>query len=522
VNLRIPRPTPQQTFFILNVAIGLLAGGISIMLHLMIFQLMDWFGTHDGFTLKSFLYGGLSLLAGAYITTRLMPVTSGSGIPRTKILLSVHHGIIHTREWLTKIVTTVLSLSSGVPLGSEGPTIAIAAGIGSSLGRKFQLAEKQVKSLVYAGCAAGIAAAFNTPIAAVIFTMEEVIGSTSTKALGPILISSLVASVTAAALIGQNSVFTPVHYAFNSPFELLFYLAIGIVAALGGTLFIQNIILIKRLTKKFFKHHRLTLIMSSFLLVGALSQMVAEVPGNGLVTINNLLQGQIVSWQVLLALLMAKFIACAFCYGAAISGGILMPVLFLGAALGGLFGSIAINVLNLDQVEIGAYCLVGMGAFFASVIRTPFTSIILVFEMTRDYRIVLPLMLANLTAYFLSEWMERGSVYEKIALYEGYELPSHDDENILEQATVEDVYVRHPLPTREKLPFVRLIYPDQSLSYAMVKLKRIGGRDPLKVVNRLDPGMVLGEITLQNIFDHIKHSDLQPPAPPQESHHGII
>lgn len=227
---RILKLDKNQKFFLLNLLTGVAAGGVAIILHQSIHYLTAFFGTDVGFTLKSYLLGGVSLFIGSFISTKIMPTCSGSGIPRTKILLSVHHGIIRTKEWLTKIVTSIFSLASGVPLGSEGPTIAIAAGVGSSLGRYFQLSERKVKSLVYAGCSAGIAAAFNTPIAAVIFTMEEIIGNSSAKSMGPILISSLVASVTAAALIGQNSVFSPVHYSFNDPKELLFYLGLGIMA----------------------------------------------------------------------------------------------------------------------------------------------------------------------------------------------------------------------------------------------------------------------------------------------------
>lgn len=497
----------QQKFFVLNLITGLAAGIISILLHQGIHFLMKIFGTGHGFTLKSFLLGGASLALGSYIVTRVMPACSGSGIPRTKVLLAVHHGIISTKEWTAKIIATIFSLASGIPLGSEGPTIAISAGVGSTLGRKFKLPERKVKSLVYAGASAGIAAAFNTPIAAVIFTMEEIIGNSSAKSMGPILISSLIASITAAALIGQNSVFTPVHYEFNSSFELLFYLALGVIAGVSGSLFTSNIISVKKLTKKYFKHHKLSMAMFSFLIVGLISIQVPDITGNGLNVVNRLLHGELTSFSTLALLLILKFIACAFCYGAGISGGILMPVLFLGAALGGLFGSISINVLNLDHVQIGAYCLVGMGAFFASVIRTPFTSVILVFEMTRDYRIVLPLMLASLVSYFLSSKLTPLSMYERVAKFEGYELPGHEDEDLLNQTIVEDVYRPILSELETPLPYAQIVYPDQSLSYALVKLRRAEESMSLKVVDRMKPTQVLGEITMENVFDFLSKRD---------------
>lgn len=496
----------KQKFFILNLVTGLAAGGVSILLHQGIYYLMRIFETSSGFTLKSFILGGISLALGSYIV-KLVPACAGSGIPRTKVLLAVHHGIISTKEWTTKIVATILSLASGVPLGSEGPTIAIAAGVGSSLGRNFQMPERKVKSLVYAGASAGIAAAFNTPIAAVIFTMEEIIGNSTVKSMGPILISSLVASITAAALVGQNSVFTPVSYSYNSSYELIFYLALGVFAGIAGPLFISQIIAVRQLTKKYFKHHKFTLSMFAFLVVGAISLYVPEISGNGLAIVNQLLQGQVRGWDVLAVLLIVKFIACAFCYGAGISGGILMPVLFLGAVLGSLFGIISTHVFDLSEIEVGSYCLVGMGAFFAAVMRTPFTSIIIVFEMTHDYRIVLPLMLACLVSYFLSERIKPGTIYERVAHDEGYELPGHEDEDLLHQTTVEEIYLAKEGQLKENLPYDRYVYPDQSLSVALVKLRRQEASEGLIVVDRMNPQVMLGEITLQNVFDFLSRKE---------------
>jgi len=499
---------PEQKFFVLTIVTGFLAGGIAILLKVSVHKLMHIFGTDHAFTWFSFLVGGASLMLGGYITSRLLPTCSGSGIPRTKIIIAVHHGVIHSKEWLVKLGATILSLSSGVPLGYEGPTIAITAGVGSSLARKFNFKERRVKELMYVGSAAGIAAAFGTPIAAVLFVMEEMIGSMKTKSMGPILISSLIASVTASALMGQNSMFTPVSYSMNSPVELLFYLALGAVTGVMGPFFVDNILGVKKLTKKFFKHHQMMPILFSFLVVGVASLATTEILGNGLETVNKILQGQIIDLQLIIVLIILKFITCAFCYGAGISGGILMPVLFLGAAIGALFGSLANHTLGISEIQLGAYALVGMGAFFASVIRTPFTSVILVFEMTRDYRIILPLMLGNLVAYFISNKISHGSIYETMSRYEGIELPSHDEEDTLMNITVEHVYSSTDNRLKNSLSYSELIYLDQSLSYAIVKLKRLGGQQALIVVDRLDPLHQHGTLSLQQVFDYLQSQTL--------------
>ncbi len=432
-----------------------------------------------------------------------MPTTGGSGVPRIKILLAVHHGIIHAREWITKFFTTLLTLSSGAPLGYEAPIIFITGGVGSTLARYWGFSEKKLKDLVYVGCAAGIAAAFNTPIAAVIFVFEEITGTMSTKSMGPILISSLIASITASTLIGRNSIFTPQTYSFNDPKELFFYLAMGLVAGVAGPLFIKSTLTVKKISMTFFKHHRLTPMLFAFIVVGLLSLLSPEVPGNGLETINEYLLGNVPAIESLLILLVLKFIASALCNGSGMSGGIMLPIMFFGAVIGGLFGQIATYLLGIDHMQIGAFCLVGMGAFFASVIRTPFTSVILVFEMTRDYRIVLPLMVANLISYFLSEKISPGSIYEKSAHFEGYELPHHDEEDLLVQATVEEVYVSDKGQFDTNPSFAEVIYPDQSLSYALIKLKKNKSKKHLKVVNRVNPKEIYGTISLDNILDYL-------------------
>lgn len=499
---------PEQKFFVLTIITGFVAGIIAILLKVSVHELMHLFGTDRAFTWISFLIGGLSLMLGGYISSKFMPVCSGSGIPRTKIIIAVHHGVIRSKEWIVKLFTTILSLSSGVPLGYEGPTIAITAGVGSSLARKFSFKERKVKELMYVGSAAGIAAAFGTPIAAVLFVLEEMIGNMKTKSMGPILISSLIASVTASALMGQNSMFTPLSYSLNSPVELIFYLALGVMTGVMGPFFVDNILAVKKLTKRFFKHHQMMPILFSFLIVGLASLVTSEILGNGLETVNKILQGEIVDLQLIIVLIILKFITCAFCYGAGISGGILMPVLFLGASIGALFGYLANHTLGLSEIQLGAYALVGMGAFFASVIRTPFTSVILVFEMTRDYRIILPLMLGNLVAYFVSSKISHGSIYETMSRYEGIELPSHDEEDTLMNITVEHVYQKIDKKLTKPLPFAELIYLDQSLSYAIVKLKRLGGQHPLVVVDRLDPLHQHGTLTLAQVFDYLQSQTL--------------
>lgn len=504
MKLKIKAPSADQQFFLLTLFTGLAAGLIAIALQKSVEHIKHFilpFG--ESFGVKTFVLGGLLVLTGGLLSTRYMKILAGSGIPRLKILLAVHHGYISTKEWVLKIFTTVLTLGSGVPMGHEAPTIFIAGGVGSSLGRKFNFKEKRLKDLIYVGSAAGIAAAFNTPIAAVVFVLEEIIGSMSTKAMGPILISALVASVTASTLNGQNSIFTPSSYSFSDPKELFFYLAVGIVAGVAGPFFISNSIGVKKITLKFFKHHRLTPILMAFLIVGALSFIHTKIPGSGLNFINELLGGQVPGVQELIIVLILKFIAIALCSGSGMSGGIMLPIMLLGACLGGLFGQLSSYLIGISTIQIGAYCLVGMGAFFASVIRTPFTSIILVFEMTRDYRIVLPLMVANLVSYVIAEKIYPGSIYEAIAKCDGYELPGHEEDDVLANLSVGSAFEADARELPHPLPYSEVTYPDQSLTQALAKLRHNRHQNQLIVVDRMNPKSQLGVLKLQHILDLI-------------------
>jgi CIC family chloride channel protein len=277
---------------------------------------------------------------------------------------------------LGKFVATVLTLGSGVPLGLEAPTISISAGVGSFLGQKLFHNPRRLKDLVHIACAAGISAAFKTPIAAVIFTLEEMIGNLNARAFGPILIGSLVASVTASSFTGENSIFIVTSYSLGHPSELIFYLGLGLGAGLAGPLFVRNIIGVKKISKKIFKHHVITPMIMGVLLTGLFSFYHPLIPGSGVRLINELLAGENFEVEVLIGIVLLKFLASAFCYGLGMSGGILLPTMVIGAVFGTLWGVLSATILNYNDIQIGAYALVGIGAFLAAVLKTPFTSIV--------------------------------------------------------------------------------------------------------------------------------------------------
>lgn len=558
--------TEERTFFALTILTGVAAGLVAVSLHQITYALTDWMGTNRSFDLRAFLLGGGGLLLSSYFTWRHFPSSSGSGIPGVRVALAVFHGRIEFKNTLAKYFTTIFSLSSGLSLGREGPTVAITSGIGSTLGSMFSLSKARIKALVAIGSAGGIAAAFHTPIAAVIFTLEEVVGDlNATKVLGPVIISAVVASVTAQMLLGGEShTFDQLHYTLSNPRELIIYLVLGIICAFLGTLWVRSVLWTRAINLKIFKHHKLTPTMVVFVIIAGISLVYPRVLGSGHDTIAEALNSLLLDWKFLAALFLFKFIATSLSYSTGASGGLFMPTLLMGAMLGALVGAIAGQLFPEFTENAGAYALVGMGAFFVAVIRTPFTSIIMVFEMTRNYNIILPLMIANGVSYILSNHLLKGSVYENLSEQDGIRLPTRDDNEVLESLVVEDAMVEEPITLNSSLtvkeawegvkgqefsgyPLVRnglldgmistnqlramvakgelekrlsdfaerkviTIHPDQSLLVAFHKLDRFQV-SRLPVVSRLNDKRLIGIITAEDIVSkfgyHIKEEEKQ-------------
>lgn len=542
----------DRTFFALTLITGAAAGLVAVSLHQITYALTDWIGTNRSFDLRALILGGLALFFSSWLTWRHFPSTSGSGIPGVRVALAVFHGKIELKNTIVKYITTVFSLSSGLSLGREGPTVAIASGIGSWLGTTFSLPKARVKALVAIGSAGGIAAAFHTPIAAVIFTLEEVVGDlNATKVLGPVIISAVVASITAQVLLGgEPHAFDQLHYSLSNPRELIVYLALGIICAVLGTFWVKSVLFMRQVNLKIFKHHKLTPTMVVFLIIAAISLIYPRVLGSGHDTIAEALNSLLLDWKFLAALFVLKFIATSLSYSTGASGGLFMPTLLMGATLGALIGSGAAQIFPEVTENAGAYALVGMGAYFVAVIRTPFTSIIMVFEMTRNYNIILPLMIANSVSYVLSNHILKGSVYENLSEQDGIHLPTRDDNEVLESLVVEDAMVSEPVTLSFQLtadeawagikgqefsgyPIVRsglifgmistnqlrsiiakgdgakrisdfaeqkviTIHPDQSLLVAFHKLNRFQV-SRLPVVSRLNDKRLIGIITAEDI-----------------------
>jgi CIC family chloride channel protein len=389
------------------------------------------------------------LLAGVLLRY-VVPAARGSGIPQVKLDLLMRRGVIPLKVALGKFITTALAMGSGGSVGREGPTVQMCAALGSSIARLFPMTTAQVRIMVHAACVSGVAAAFNTPIAGMTFVMEEIIGDLNARHLSYLIFAAVGAAMTARHFLGNRPVFLVPEYALGHPAEILLYIVLGLLAALVAVLFIR--LLVWCITT--FQDLKLPEVLKPALgglLVGLLALVVPQVLGGGYDTVTNAMQNRL-SWALMGALVLAKFVATIISYGSGTAGGLFAPSLFLGAMLGGSLAGMVDSTGYVSIAKPGAFALVGMGAMFAGIIRAPLTSILIIFEMTNDYAIILPLMLANMTSYALAHYLQPFNVYEAILDANKVHLPSAHDYALLEELTAAEAMVRQPMTVPPEMP----------------------------------------------------------------------
>ncbi len=364
---------------------------------------------------------------GALLTGVLLykyaPNARGSGIPQTKAALFLHNGFIRWRTVLGKFGLSSVSLASGISLGREGPSVQVGAGIASVLGRRLGLGPSKVRALVPVGASAALAAAFNTPVAAVLFTLEEVMGDMHAPVLGSIVLSSATSWIVLHLVLGDEPLFHVPPYQLVHPLEFLVYAALGVVGGLVSVCFVKLLLWQRKYFLRMPPLGQALQPVAGGLLVGVLGWFVPEVMGVGYSHVSRALNSQL-PLRLMILLVVLKLVATATCYASGNAGGIFGPALFLGAMMGGAVGGTAHALLPDYTGSAGAYALVGMGAAFAGIVRVPLTSVIMIFEVTRDYSIIVPLMIANLISFFISQRWQREPIYEALQHQDGIHLPA--------------------------------------------------------------------------------------------------
>ncbi|HKC80921.1 MAG TPA: chloride channel protein [Gemmatimonadaceae bacterium] len=365
----------------------------------------------------------LGSLVTGYLLFKYFPLARGSGIPQTRAALFIHDGRISLRSVAGKFVTTCLALASGIPLGREGPAVYIGAGLASTIARRLGLSRAQVRSLVPVGGAAALSAAFNTPIAAVLFSLEEIVGDLHAPVLGSIVLASATAWLVLHLVLGDTPLFHVPGYHLVSPAELGAYVVLGIVGGLCSVAFVK---LLLWLRARFAKLPTASLWIQPVvggLTVGIFGYFFPQVLGVGYDQIERVLNGDVILKTVAI-LAVLKIISTSVAYASGNAGGVFGPTLFIGAMVGAAVGAVAHLVFPESTAGPGAYAIVGMGTAFAAVIRAPLTSVIMIFELTRDYTIIAPLVIANLIAYYISQKLQKRPIYEALAQQDGLHLPT--------------------------------------------------------------------------------------------------
>src|SRR2546423_6894211 len=362
-----------------------------------------------------------SLIAG-FLLFRYFPLARGSGIPQTRAAVFIHDGRISLRSAIGKFITTSITLASGISLGREGPATYIGAGLASSIGRRLRLSKNQVKWLLPVGGAAALSAAFNTPIAAVLFTLEEIMGDLHAPVLGSVVLASATSWMVLHLVLGDSPLFHVPGYHLVSPWELGAYVVLGVVGGLSSVAFVKILLWLR---ERFARLPRASLWVQPVaggLTVGLLGYFAPQVLGVGYDQVERVLNGDIILKAVVI-LGVLKIIATSVAYASGNAGGIFGPSLFIGSMVGASVGGVAHLLFPASTAGPGAYALVGMGAAFAGIIRTPLTSVIMIFELTRDYTIIVPLMISNLIAFYISQQLQKVPIYEALAQQDGLHLP---------------------------------------------------------------------------------------------------
>ncbi|MCU1324699.1 MAG: Cl-channel, voltage-gated family protein [Bryobacterales bacterium] len=433
-------------------------------------------------------------LAGGWLLYRFFPDARGSGIPQTRIALILQKGVISFRTVVGKFICSAVSLGSGLALGREGPSVHIGAGIASVAGRRLGLSDEKLRTLIPVGTAAAIAAAFNTPLAAVLFTLEEILADLHARLVGSVVLGAATSWIVLRLILGDEPLFHVPAYQLVHPLEFVIYGLLGIIGGLISTGFVKLLLWQRAHFLRVPGRWKAVAPVAGGLTVGLLALVHPGVLGVGYNLVSEALNGH-VEIRVMLILMVLKIVATSTSYGSGNCGGVFGPSLFIGAMMGGAIGQTAHSLFPDYTGNAGAYALVGMGAAFAGIVRTPMTSVIMIFEVTRDYTIIVPLMIANLLSYLLAERLQTLPLYEALSRQEGVRMPSA--EHIPEPMAVERAMTA--LAAGDTLTLHEVfVHPDDPLDAALQRMGEANVEN-IVVLNRTG-GLPVGALSIQSAF----------------------
>jgi CIC family chloride channel protein len=379
-----------------------------------------------------------------WITTKWAPEAKGHGVPEVMAAVLKRDGKIRGQVALVKTLASAITIGAGGSVGKEGPIVQIGAGFGSTLAQAFKLTSRETIILVGAGVAGGISATFNAPIGGIMFALELILPEYSIMTIMPLVVSAVTSTAVATLFTGIHPAFNIPPYTLNSPYELFFYAILGIAAGFLSVAFIKLVYRMEDLVNSI-KVHFLVKTTIGGIIVGLIGFLCFNLFGSyyifgvGYDFIDVMLDNQITLLWVALLLIILKLVANSVTLATGGSGGIFAPSLFLGSALGGAFGIIVNKLLPNISGSIAAYAIVGMAAMVSGVTGGVLTAIIMVFEMTRNYAVMLPLMLSSVIAFLSAKLLYKETMYTEKLTRRGIQVDFDKQLPLLKNLNVTDI-----------------------------------------------------------------------------------
>lgn len=444
-----PPMREERLFLLLSIFIGILSGLLVVSFRMAI----EWLsilllGVAPAPGQKRlFLIPAAVGIIVAVLTRYVFPGVRGSGVNQTKAALYIHNGYISVRTVIGKFLLSALAIGSGQSLGPEDPSLQIGAGVASLIGRRVGLSRERLRLFAPVGAAAGLAAAFNAPISAILFVIEEVIGKWTAGVLGSIVLAAVASVAVARWFWGPQPMFRIPSITLRDPRELLAYSVLGVIGGFAALLFAKSLEYLRPRLRSQPKWLRMLQPAVAGLLVGCVGYFgLPEVMGAGYGAIDQAMHAQF-ALKALLLLAVFKIAATTISFSSGTPGGMFAPTLFIGAMLGAAVGSFEKIFFPHLTGSIGSYALVGMGVLFAAFLRVPLTSVFMVLEVSGNYSIILPVILANTIAYLIARSLQPVPIFELLTNQDGLYLPSMEEEREENELRLEDAIepVRYPV-----------------------------------------------------------------------------
>ena len=461
----------DHNMLLLAAVIGFLAGLASTLFR----RLIEFFG--DVFSAEGLTVIGITGSSIPFLLP-LMPMIGGiitgiichffpdavkeNGVHRVMHAVAMKAGKIRKRTLLTCSTTSALTIGSGGSAGREGPTVQIGSAVGSALGNLFHLSHERVQVLVGCGAAAGIAASFNAPLAGVLFALEIILTNFTIHTFSPIVVASVIGTATGRAMEGNEITFSvPVHELVSYS-EIIFYLFLGLLCGVISKLFTFTYFKASDIFEKKIPLPTPLKPALGGLIVGFISISFPAVLGNGYDFMEKALNGELF-WGLAFVLIFLKIISTSATLGSGGLGGVFAPSLFIGAMLGSAYGTLVHGINPSFTASPETYALVGMGAVAGAVMQAPLTNILMLFELTNDYTIILPIMITCIVSAYTFRAFDKNSIYIQKLLKEGINIKYGREVSILNSIKVNDVLSKDVTTIPEGMPFRKIL---ETISYS--------------------------------------------------------